>query len=146
MSETENLLRELIQATNRTTSAVRAFVRFLFIQLAAITLAIFVFQLGVITQDPGGCAFGICPPNPFTTILAVLIWVGGLIWSSKAGWEELGLSKIPEAPPSPSTDSDTYLANPGSASNDSRKFCNCGATNKPGASHCVTCMRPLQKR
>lgn len=89
MENSEELLREVIKASNRTTRAVRAFVRFLFIQLSAITLAVLVFQIGSLTQDSSECAFGICPPSPRFTIVAGLIWLGGVLWSSRAGWLEL---------------------------------------------------------
>lgn len=88
----EAKLDELIASTNRTTRAVRAFVRFLFIQLSAITLAVLVFNLGNLVQDTSECAFGICPPNPGFTAFAGLIWVVGVVWSSYAGWSELELS------------------------------------------------------
>jgi hypothetical protein len=89
LENSEDLLREVIRASNRTTRAVRAFVRFLFIQLTAITLAVLVFQLGSLTQDTSQCSFGVCPPSPGWTIFAGLIWVVGVIWSSRAGWMEL---------------------------------------------------------
>lgn len=50
-SRIESLLEESIRASNRTTHAVRAFVRFLFIQLVAITLAGFVVAFANIV-DP----------------------------------------------------------------------------------------------
>lgn len=140
MSETEKLLQELIQATDRTTRAVRAFVRFLFIQLAAVTLAVVVFQLGIITQDPSECAFGICQPNGFTTSVAALIWIGGVIWSSNAGWGELELSN-PKS--SESRHADSYLRKvkrPGVSQGHSDYICNeCGAWNEAGALFCGSC-------
>lgn len=90
--ETEAKLDAIIASTNRTTRAVRAFVRFLFIQLTAITLAILIFNLGNLTQDTSECAFGVCPPSAGWTIFAGLIWLVGLVWSSYAGWSELELS------------------------------------------------------
>ena len=140
MSETEKLLQELIQATDRTTRAVRAFVRFLFIQLAAITLAIVVFQLGVITQDTSECAFGICPPNGFTTTVAALIWIGGVIWSSMAGWEELGLSEIRTSgrPAFPRGSAPVPRSRvEGDSCSD------CGTKNKSGSAFCATCGKPM---
>jgi hypothetical protein len=140
VSENEELLRELIQATDRTTRAVRAFVRFLFIQLAAITLAFFVFQLGVITQDPSECAFGVCSPNGFTTILAALIWAGGVIWSSIAGWDELERSSISTHVEysGPQNLASSEVGAPGSCGN-------CGTKSKPGAAYCEICMRPIAR-
>lgn len=140
MSETDKLLQELIQATDRTTRAVRAFVRFLFIQLAAITLAIVVFQLGVITQDPSECAFGICSPNGFTTTVAVLIWLGGVIWSSKEGWEELDASAIPHGGrAAPALGSASVPR-----SNGAGKSCGgCGTRNEFVAAFCASCGKDL---
>lgn len=140
MSETDKLLRDLIQATDRTTRAVRAFVRFLFIQLAAITLAILVFQLGVITQDPSECAFGICSPNGFTTTVAVLIWLGGVIWSSIAGWEELGLSEIRSS----GLPAFQRVSSPVPRSSGAGKSCgDCGTRNEFGAAFCASCGKDL---
>ena len=146
MSEIEKLLQELIQASDRTTRAVRAFVRFLFIQLAATTAAAVIFLFGIITQDPVRCAFfGDCQPNIFTTILAALVWVVGVIWSSIAGWGELGLSQKPHSgerssgrPPYPNGSS------PLPRSRTQRASCNeCGTTNKPGAVFCGICGKPF---
>lgn len=140
MSETEKLLQELIQATDRTTRAVRAFVRFLFIQLAAITLAFVVFQLGIITQDSSECALGICRPNGFTTAVAALIWIGGVIWSSITGWKELGLSEIRSVGLAAFRDFSPPLPRPRSQGDS----CNhCGTKNKPEVAFCATCMRPM---
>lgn len=90
--QSEELLREILKSTNRTTRAVRAFVRFLFIQLSAITMAVLVFNLGDLLQNPSECAYGICPPSPGFTLFAGLIWVVGVVWASYAGWNELELS------------------------------------------------------
>jgi hypothetical protein len=145
MSETEKLLQELIRATDRTTRAVRAFVRFLFIQLAAISLAVVVFQLGIITQDSSECAFGICQPNGFTTTVAVLIWITGIVWSSIAGWGELELSN-PES--SAIRRVDTNLGNSNSngvfggyskPSKTQRACSDCGVQNEAEASFCGGC-------
>lgn len=140
MSDTDKLLAELIRATDRTTRAVRAFVRFLFIQLAAITLAIVVFQLGIFTQDPSECAFGVCSPNGFTTTVAALIWIGGVIWSSIAGWGELELSK-PESAEIRSVESNLGKLNPsGVFGGYSEIRCNaCGVENEAGALFCGSC-------
>ena len=108
MSEnTEALLKELVRSTNRTTHAVRAFVRFLFIQLSAITLALFVFNVGNLFQDSSECSYGICPPNELTALVAGLIWIVGVIWSSSAGWSELAQSDISpfDLPATPSSNS-----------------------------------------
>ena len=80
----------LIQAQNRTTHAVRAFVRFLFIQLSALTLATFLFFISFQLIDEEGA------PNTFLLIMGGVIWIIGLVWSSTAGWSELEKSNIKE--------------------------------------------------
>ena len=94
----ESLLIAQIAASNRTTRAVRAFVRFLFIQLIAITLALGINAMGIVFQDPSECSFGICPPNTGAQILAGLVWLIGVIWSSSAGFSELSMSDVPRLP------------------------------------------------
>lgn len=86
----EELLKQVIQASdrttlasNRTTRAVRAFVRFLFIQLTAITIALFINILANLGDEGPIFVF---------QIMAFLVWMVGLIWSSIAGWSELHLS------------------------------------------------------
>jgi Na+/melibiose symporter-like transporter len=80
----------LIQAQNRTTHAVRAFVRFLFIQLSALTLATFIFFVSFQLVNEEGA------PNTFLLIMGGVIWIIGLVWSSSAGWSELEKSNIKE--------------------------------------------------
>jgi len=78
----------LIQAQNRTTHAVRAFVRFLFIQLSALTMATFLFFISFQLENEEGA------PNTFLLLMGVVIWIVGLVWSSTAGWSELEKSNI----------------------------------------------------
>ena len=78
----------LIQAQNRTTHAVRAFVRFLFIQLSALTLATFLFFVSFQLENEEGA------PNTFLLLMGAVIWIVGLVWSSNAGWSELEKSNI----------------------------------------------------
>lgn len=80
----------LIQAQNRTTHAVRAFVRFLFIQLSALTMATFLFFISFQLENEEGA------PNTFLLLMGVVIWIVGLVWSSNAGWSELEKSNIKE--------------------------------------------------
>jgi hypothetical protein len=87
-SRIEGLLEESIRASNRTTHAVRAFVRFLFIQLVAITLAGFVFAYANIV-DP-------VEPPAILLLIGGAIWVGGVIYSSIEGWKEVAKSDVPE--------------------------------------------------
>jgi len=75
---------DLIRAQNRTTHAVRAFVRFLFIQLSGITFAVLLWNLSLADEDE----------NAFLQFLAVVVWIVAVIWSSKAGWEELEKSAV----------------------------------------------------
>ena len=90
------LLEKNIEASNRTTHAVRAFVRFLFIQLSFLTAAAVIWQLGLAFPDESNCtAFG-CAPNGFVSAFVVLLVVSGVIISSIAGWSELELSNMPE--------------------------------------------------
>ena len=78
----------LIQAQNRTTHAVRAFVRFLFIQLSALTMATFLFFISFQLENEEGA------PNTFLLLMGAVIWIVGLVWSSNAGWSELEKSNI----------------------------------------------------
>jgi hypothetical protein len=80
-------IQDLIAATNRTTHAVRAFVKFLFIQLATTSLALLIFAAGALYLVPFEFREG-------AIVLGALIYIGGVVWSSAAGWIELGLSNI----------------------------------------------------
>jgi len=86
----EELLKEAIRASDRTTAAsdrttraVRAFVRFLFIQLVAITIAVFLNTVATLDYQQ---------PIIALQLVAFLVLLVGLIWSSYAGWSELELS------------------------------------------------------
>lgn len=98
-SKIEALLEQSIQAQNRTTRAVRAFVRFLFIQLSATTLAVAIYSVSSLSVNPARCAvYGEnCQPNTFGLFIALLIWIIGVVWSSSAGWSELSQSDLPPA-------------------------------------------------
>jgi uncharacterized membrane protein YidH (DUF202 family) len=88
------LLEKNIEASNRTTHAVRALVRFLFIQLSFLTAAFVVWQIGLAFPDEDNCsAFG-CQPHGIVSILVLLLVVLGVLLSSSAGWEELRLSSV----------------------------------------------------
>lgn len=78
--EIAHLLRENVAASNRTTRAVRAFVRFLFIQLSAATFA------GLVIY------FGVASANVALVVVGLVIWLVGVLWSSSVGWEELDKS------------------------------------------------------
>jgi hypothetical protein len=87
---------DLIEAQNRTTHAVRAFVRFLFIQLSGLTLAVFIWNISNLFIDQQECFnYGRqCSGNGFLRFLAVVIGFITIYWSSDAGWKELEKSKI----------------------------------------------------
>ena len=89
------LLEKNIEASNRTTHAVRALVRFLFIQLAFLTAAFVLWQIGLAFPDKNNCsAFG-CQPNGFVSFLVVAVIIAGVVLSSRAGWDELYHSSLP---------------------------------------------------
>jgi hypothetical protein len=82
-SSGETTLEDLVRAQNRTTHAVRAFVRFLFIQLTGLTLVFFLWNLFLETDG-----------NGFVGFLVLVVWLGTVVWSSAAGWDELNKSNI----------------------------------------------------
>ena len=88
-------IQELIRAQNRTTHAVRAFVRFLFIQLSATTIAVILWNFSEAFIDQEECFRNgsNCSGNGFLQFIAAVVLIGGMIWSSAAGWDELGKSK-----------------------------------------------------
>jgi hypothetical protein len=79
----EELLKKNIEASNRTTHAVRAFVSFVLIQLMFVTIAAFLSILAATFSATW--LFG----------LAVIVWIVGVFLSSNAGWSELKDSEIP---------------------------------------------------
>jgi len=81
-SNLEESTRQILLAQDRTTHAVRAFVRFIFIQLTAITISGLVILFG---------SFAV---NESVIVIGVLIYIAGVIWSSNAGWSELEKSNI----------------------------------------------------
>lgn len=91
---------DLIAAANRTTHAVRAFVLFLFYQLSAITTAAVLYILAILMGnqsnecEPNLRQYGACEPQPFLLILALIVWISGVIYSSKVGWEEIRKSEV----------------------------------------------------
>ena len=89
-------LDDLVIAQNRTTHAVRAFVRFLFIQLSGITFAVLLWNISLAFVDQQECfrSGEKCNGNAFLQFLAAVVWIVSVVWSSKAGWEELEKSNI----------------------------------------------------
>jgi len=96
LSESE-LLSELIKASNRTTHAIRALVRFIFIQLTFLTLAYILAGISDAFIDPEACAvYGdSCSPNSFFAFMSFASIIAGIIISSRVGWAELKESDVP---------------------------------------------------
>jgi hypothetical protein len=87
----EELLKEVIAASNRTTTAsdrttraIRAIVSFLFIQLTFTSIAVLMFWWGANIYDSTA--------GFLVIIIAFTIWLMGVIFSSMVGWSELNLS------------------------------------------------------
>ena len=78
--EISSLLRQSIAASNRTTRAVRAFVRFIFIQ----------FFTGLAVAVPW--ALGLALGEAWLLVVAFLVALVGLIWASTVGFDELSKS------------------------------------------------------
>ncbi len=95
-SKPERSIDDLITAQNRTTHAVRAFVTFLFIQLAGSTFAILLWNVGDLFIDQEECRnYGRnCEGNGFLRFLAAAVWIIAIIWSSNEGWKELKKSEV----------------------------------------------------
>lgn len=89
------LLQENIQASNRTTHAIRAFVRFLFIQLAFYTAAFVLWQIALQFPDQDNCGVLGCEPHFAWSLLVGALVITGVFVSSRAGWSELALSNVP---------------------------------------------------
>ena len=79
----EELLKQAIAASNRTTLAVRAFVLFLFLQLTFTSIAaVFVW-------------YGYSAYNGFGwVVVGLVIFALGVIVSSVVGWSEIGMSGV----------------------------------------------------
>jgi hypothetical protein len=79
----EELLKQAIAASNRTTFAVRAFVLFLFLQLTFTSIAaVFVW-------------YGYSAYNGFGwVVVGLVIFALGVIVSSVVGWSEIGMSGV----------------------------------------------------
>lgn len=85
-SKLEELLQQSIAASNRTTHAVRAFVSFLFIQLAFGTITAILWVIAIAN-----------PLDPIFWLqwVAAILWILGVLLSSNAGWSELKASEMP---------------------------------------------------
>ena len=94
--KSELTLADVVRAQNRTTHAVRAFVRFLFIQLTSTTLGVFLWNLSNLFINEQKCidSGDNCGGNGFLQFIAVITILAGIFWSSNAGWSELSKSDI----------------------------------------------------
>ncbi len=95
------LLEESIKASDRTTHAIRAIVRFVFIQLSFITAAYLAWQIGLTFPDEDNCNPLGCQPLFIWNLIVFILLVLGVSLSSRAGWHELSLSAVPGAPLKP---------------------------------------------
>jgi hypothetical protein len=90
-------LDDVVAAQNRTTHAIRAFVRFLFIQLSSTTAAYFIYLQADSQAAKLECVRdGSCGASIFLYFVALIVWLGGVVISSQAGWSELEKSEVPE--------------------------------------------------
>jgi hypothetical protein len=89
------LLAKSISAQDRTTHAVRALVRFLFIQLSFLTAAFVVWQIGLAFPDEDNCTVLGCEPHGSVLFFVALIVITGVVISSAVGWYELARSNVP---------------------------------------------------
>ncbi len=136
----EKLLKENIEASNRTTYAVRAFVRFLFIQLIGITAAFFLNSLATASVDPMQCAYSgdNCEPIVGLQVLAFLIWIAAVIWSSNVGWKELALSD-PNPKPLESSESSGQSSIEKQPTSSGSSCQHCGANKENPNRPCFEC-------
>lgn len=99
----ETTLEDVVRATNRTTHAVRAFVLFLFYQLTALTIAYMVYSLAeIVGNSDENCPYeartlNLCSPNSFLLFLAGVIWITGIVLSSRVGWSEIQKSDMTDS-------------------------------------------------
>lgn len=89
------LMIEIIQSSNRTTHAIRAIVRFFLVQLSFTTLAYFVYFLNQFTIDVEECGpYEKCSPSSFGSFLVFVVFAVGVFISSRLAWAELERSNI----------------------------------------------------
>lgn len=87
---------QMIEAQNRTTAAVRALVKFIFLQMLTLTLGGLFWAMGLSTEDSYQCAnFGKnCSGSVFFLVLCAITVIGGTSLSFREGWKELKASEI----------------------------------------------------
>ena len=126
------LLQKNIEASNRTTHAVRALVLFLFIQLVGITIAFVLNSVATANYDPVRCAVSGngCEPLVGLQVVAFLVWLGAVIWSSNVGWNEIGLSN-PLTTNESAVDNHAALSQPETVATSNGLICShCGAEKR----------------
>jgi hypothetical protein len=135
-SKLQDLLLESIVATNRTTHAVRALVLFIFIQLVGITMAVFLNTIATASVNPLRCAGSgqDCEPNVGLQVIAALIWIVAVVWSSYVGWSEISLSDPRADSSALSTSTSSYSKNSSSALESDNSF----TSGNEKCKHCGT--------
>ena len=131
-------INDLINAQNRTTHAVRAFVRFLFIQLTGITLAILIWNASNLFINEENCrlAGDNCSGNSFLQFLSALTLIISVFWSSQVGWRELAKSEIP-------VEQDVLSGSVDSVELTPLKNCTCGEKSPSNYKRCGACGKVL---
>ena len=84
-SELVNLLRANIEASNRTTHAVRAIVRYVFLQLTITTVCGVLYAVGAATNL-----------NQIFVPISSIAWIAGTIYASLSARRDLKASAVPK--------------------------------------------------
>lgn len=97
MDELLSQINEVRRAVNRATHAIRSIVLFVLWQLSFTTIAAVVYVTAVFVSNlRESCQenpFG-CEPNAFLVFVALVIWVSGVIYSSRIAWDEIRKSNF----------------------------------------------------
>lgn len=151
-NQNEDLTAE-VRAINRATRAIRALVRFLLVQLLFITGAAALLLIGELTAgDPVACTlYGEdCGGRTAFQFLAGLIFLVGVVLSSRIAWAELALSDpslevVPVAKnilhaPSFESGSEFSAQSPSVGSGTKYRTCQqCGKESEIGFTFCTAC-------
>ena len=84
-SELVNLLRANIEASNRTTHAVRAIVRYVFLQLTITTVCGVLYAVGASTNL-----------NQIFVPISSIAWIAGTVYASVSARRDLKASAVPK--------------------------------------------------
>ena len=84
-SELVNLLRANIEASNRTTHAVRAIVRYVFLQLTITTVCGVLYAVGAATNL-----------NQIFVPISSIAWIAGTVYASVSARRDLKASAVPK--------------------------------------------------